>query len=97
MKALVLDYERAMLTRLSDGRRYGLSRHNRMTCRRADFRKLDGAHTVLRQVIANPIGVKTRPGTTPEQARSNMCERLNLYNKPGRLTLVSRLGNKQGA
>jgi 3-deoxy-7-phosphoheptulonate synthase len=42
--------------------------------------------------IANPIGVKLGPGTAPETA-IELCERLNPDNVPGRLTLVSRMGN----
>ena len=43
-------------------------------------------------MIANPIGVKIGPNMTPELA-VEYVERLDPHNKPGRLTLVSRLGN----
>ena len=45
-------------------------------------------------MIANPIGVKIGPTMTPELA-VEYVERLDPANKPGRLTLVSRLGNNK--
>ncbi|HEU0190894.1 MAG TPA: 3-deoxy-7-phosphoheptulonate synthase class II [Mycobacterium sp.] len=98
-EALVLDYERAML-RLSsadygeDGRPelFDLSAHYLWIGERT--RQLDGAHIALAEVIANPIGVKLGPATTPEMA-VEYVERLDPHNVPGRLTLVSRLGNAQ--
>jgi 3-deoxy-7-phosphoheptulonate synthase len=95
-EALVLDYERAML-RLSDQedgqpQLYDLSAHYLWIGDRT--RQLDGAHIALAEVIANPIGVKIGPTTTPEQA-VEYVERLDPHNKPGRLTLVSRLGNNR--
>ena len=96
-EALVLDYERAML-RLSDEfpgespepRLYDLSAHYIWIGERT--RQLDGAHIAFAEVIANPIGVKLGPTTTPEQA-VEYVERLDPHNKPGRLTLISRMGN----
>src|SRR6201990_386664 len=95
-EALVLDYERAML-RLSDEKDgqpqlYDLSAHYLWIGDRT--RQLDGAHIALAEVISNPIGVKIGPTTTPEQA-VEYVERLDPHNKPGRLTLVSRLGNNK--
>jgi 3-deoxy-7-phosphoheptulonate synthase len=96
-EALVLDYERAML-RLSDentdddGERklYDLSAHYLWIGERT--RQLDGAHVAFAEVIANPIGVKIGPTMTPELA-VEYVERLDPHNVPGRLTLVSRMGN----
>lgn len=93
-EALVLDYERAML-RLSESRHgepqlYDLSAHYVWVGDRT--RQLDGAHIGFVETIANPIGVKLGPTTTPEQA-AEYVERLDPHNKPGRLTLVSRLGH----
>ena len=92
-EALVLDYERAML-RLADEsgepRLYDLSAHYVWIGERT--RQLDGAHIAFAEVIANPIGVKIGPTMTPELA-VEYVERLDPHNKPGRLTLVSRLGN----
>jgi 3-deoxy-7-phosphoheptulonate synthase len=96
-EALVLDYERSML-RLSNGedeeggepQLYDLSAHTVWIGERT--RQLDGAHIAFAEVIANPIGVKIGPTMTPELA-VEYVERLDPHNKPGRLTLVSRLGN----
>ena len=95
-EALVLDYERAML-RLSDvedgeQQLYDLSAHTVWIGERT--RQLDGAHVAFAEVIANPIGVKIGPTMTPELA-VEYVERLDPNNKPGRLTLVSRLGNNK--
>jgi 3-deoxy-7-phosphoheptulonate synthase len=88
-EALVLDYERAML-RLHDGRLYDLSAHFVWVGERT--RQLDGAHVALAELLANPIGIKVGPGTTPEQA-TEYVERLDPDNEPGRLTLISRMGS----
>jgi 3-deoxy-7-phosphoheptulonate synthase len=96
-EALVLDYERAML-RLSDEfprqspepQLYDLSAHYIWIGERT--RQLDGAHIAFAEVVANPIGVKIGPTMTPELA-VEYVERLDPRNKPGRLTLISRLGN----
>ncbi len=96
-EALVLDYERAMLRlsdmTVSDGaapKLYDLSAHYVWIGERT--RQLDGAHVAFAEVIANPIGVKIGPTMTPELA-VEYVERLDPHNEPGRLTLVSRLGN----
>jgi 3-deoxy-7-phosphoheptulonate synthase len=54
-------------------------------------RSLDGAHIEYFRGIANPIGVKVGPGTTPEQALL-LADILNPQNEPGRLTLMPRMG-----
>jgi 3-deoxy-7-phosphoheptulonate synthase len=88
-EALALEYDRA-LTRVANGRAYGLSGHFLWVGERT--RQLDGAHIDFISRISNPIGVKIGPGTSPEVALE-LCERLNPENIPGRLTLVSRMGN----
>ena len=95
-EALVLDYERAML-RLAENDAgepalYDLSAHFLWIGERT--RQLDGAHIAFAELIANPIGVKIGPTTTPELA-VEYVERLDPHNKPGRLTLVSRMGNNK--
>ena len=97
-EALLLDYERAML-RLDTPRRRTRSS---TTCRRHFLwigertRQLDGAHVAFAELLANPIGLKIGPTTTPEQA-VEYVERLDPRNEPGRLTLISRMGNGRGA
>jgi 3-deoxy-7-phosphoheptulonate synthase len=88
-EALALEYDRA-LTRVSDGRAYGLSGHFLWIGERT--RQLDGAHIDFISRIANPIGVKLGPTTAPEYA-IELCEKLNPDNVPGKLTLISRMGN----
>ncbi|MFB9725232.1 class II 3-deoxy-7-phosphoheptulonate synthase [Haloechinothrix salitolerans] len=93
-EALLLDYERAML-RLDDpesaeAKLYNLSSHFLWIGERT--RQLDGAHIAFAEIMANPIGVKIGPTTTPEQA-VEYVERLDPHNQPGRLTLISRMGN----
>ena len=55
-------------------------------------RQLDGAHIAFAELLANPIGLKIGPTTTPEQA-VEYVERLDPRYEPGRLTLISRMGN----
>jgi 3-deoxy-7-phosphoheptulonate synthase len=88
-EGLVLDYERA-LVRVHEGRAYASSAHFVWIGERT--RRLDGAHVEFMSRIANPIGVKIGPSTTPEQA-TELVERLDPDGVPGRLTLISRMGN----
>jgi 3-deoxy-7-phosphoheptulonate synthase len=87
---LVLDYERALL-RLDEGRLFLLSAHQLWIGDRT--RQLDGAHVALAALLANPIGVKIGPSTTPEEAVA-LVERLDPEHVDGRVTLVSRMGNE---
>jgi 3-deoxy-7-phosphoheptulonate synthase len=88
-EGLVLDYERA-LVRVHEGRAYASSAHFVWIGERT--RQLDGAHVEFMSRIANPIGVKIGPSTTPEQA-TELVERLDPDGVPGRLTMISRMGN----
>ena len=93
-EALLLDYERAMLrmdnANAANPKLYNLSSHFLWIGERT--RQLDGAHIALAELLANPIGVKIGPTTTPEQA-VEYVERLDPRNEPGRVTLISRMGN----
>ena len=91
-EALLLDYERAMLrldTRF-EPRLYDLSAHFLWIGERT--RQLDGAHVALAAMLSNPIGLKIGASTTPELA-VEYVERLDPHGVPGRLTLISRMGN----
>ncbi|HZN75997.1 MAG TPA: 3-deoxy-7-phosphoheptulonate synthase class II [Micromonosporaceae bacterium] len=90
-EALALEYERS-LTRIVGDRAYDLSGHFLWVGERT--KQLDGAHVDFASRIANPIGVKLGPATTPELA-VELCERLNPDNIPGKLTLISRIGNQR--
>jgi 3-deoxy-7-phosphoheptulonate synthase len=87
---LVLDYERALL-RLDEDRLFLLSAHQLWIGDRT--RQLEGAHVALAALLANPIGVKIGPTTTPEDAVA-LVERLDPEHVDGRVTLVSRMGNE---
>ncbi len=92
-EALLLDYERALLrldTSRDEPRLYDLSSHFLWVGERT--RQQDGAHLAFAELLANPIGLKIGPGTSPELA-VEYVERLDPHNKPGRLTLISRMGN----
>jgi 3-deoxy-7-phosphoheptulonate synthase len=92
-EALLLDYERALLRLDTNGeqpRLYDLSSHFLWIGERT--RQLDGAHIAFAELLSNPIGLKIGPSTTPEMA-VEYVERLDPHNQPGRLTLISRMGN----
>jgi 3-deoxy-7-phosphoheptulonate synthase len=93
-EALLLDYERALTAVDEHGKAYDLSAHMVWIGERT--RDLDGAHVDLLSRIANPIGVKLGPTTTPETAIA-LCEKLDPAQQPGRLTLVSRMGAGRSA
>ncbi|MGE3287973.1 MAG: class II 3-deoxy-7-phosphoheptulonate synthase [Pseudonocardia sp.] len=92
-EALLVDYERAMLRldmRTGEPRLYSLGAHFLWIGERT--RQLDGAHIAFAELLANPIGLKIGPTTTPELA-VEYVERLDPNGVPGRLTLISRMGN----
>ncbi|GAA3851044.1 3-deoxy-7-phosphoheptulonate synthase class II [Saccharothrix violaceirubra] len=92
-EALLLDYERALLrldTNSDQPKLYDLSSHFLWIGERT--RQLDGAHIAFAELLANPIGLKIGPTTSPELA-VEYVERLDPHNQPGRLTLISRMGN----
>ncbi|MCU1686591.1 MAG: 3-deoxy-7-phosphoheptulonate synthase class [Amycolatopsis sp.] len=92
-EALLLDYERSLLrldTREDTARLYDLSAHFLWIGERT--RQLDGAHIAFAELLANPIGLKIGPGTTPAQA-VEYARRLNPHNVPGKLTFIARMGN----
>jgi 3-deoxy-7-phosphoheptulonate synthase len=94
-EALLLDYERAMLrldVESGSPRLYDLSSHFLWIGDRT--RQLDGAHVAMAELLANPIGVKIGPSTTPEMA-VEYVQRLDPHNMPGRLTLISRMGHSK--
>jgi 3-deoxy-7-phosphoheptulonate synthase len=54
----------------------------------------DGAHVEFFRGLANPIGVKVGPATTPEKLLE-LIEILDPQREPGRLTLIHRFGEKK--
>jgi 3-deoxy-7-phosphoheptulonate synthase len=89
-EGLVLDYEEALTRRDSlTGDWYDCSAHMLWIGERT--RTLDGAHVAFFVGVHNPLGCKLGPGATAEDALA-LCERLNPERKPGRMTLITRLG-----
>ncbi|SHN29444.1 3-deoxy-7-phosphoheptulonate synthase [Actinacidiphila paucisporea] len=88
-EALLLDYEVPLVRQAVDGTRYGLSGHFLWIGERT--RRLDGAHIELARGLANPVGVKVGPATTPAEVLG-YADALDPHRTPGRLTLISRMG-----
>ncbi|MBV9757674.1 MAG: 3-deoxy-7-phosphoheptulonate synthase class II [Alphaproteobacteria bacterium] len=89
-EALLLPYEQA-LTRVdsTSGDWYACSAHFLWIGDRT--RQPDGAHVEFLRGVKNPIGLKVGP-TTDADELLRLTEILNPENRPGRLTLVSRMG-----
>lgn len=95
-EALLLQYEEAM-TRIdtTTGLWYDTSAHMLWLGDRT--RQVDGAHVEYLRGICNPLGVKIGPKHEIDDLK-RLIERLNPANKPGRISLIVRLGaNKVGS
>lgn len=89
-EALLLDYEEALTRRDSlTGDWYDCSAHMVWIGERT--RELDGAHVEFFRGIRNPIGCKVGPTATTDEVLA-LCEALNPERVPGRLTLITRMG-----
>jgi len=89
-EALLLGYEEALTRRDSlTGDWYDCSAHFLWIGDRT--RQLEGAHVRFLEGIHNPVGVKLGPSATSDEVLA-LCERLNPERRPGRLTLLSRMG-----
>ncbi|MGH9190769.1 MAG: class II 3-deoxy-7-phosphoheptulonate synthase [Acidimicrobiales bacterium] len=89
-EALLLGYEEALTRQDSlTGEWYDCSAHLLWVGDRT--RQLDGAHTEFLAGVGNPIGAKLGPASDPAEV-VELCQRLNPYHMPGRLTLITRLG-----
>ncbi|PKI66207.1 hypothetical protein CRG98_013375 [Punica granatum] len=89
-ECLHLPYEQA-LTRLdsTSGLYYSCSAHLLWVGERT--RQLDGAHVEFMRGIANPIGIKASHKMDPNEL-VNLIGILNPHNKPGRITIIVRMG-----
>jgi len=89
-EALILEYEHS-LTRIDSrtNQPYDVSGHFVWIGERT--RQLDGAHVELLRNIANPIGVKLGPTSTPDDAIA-LYEKLNPDRVPGKVTFITRMG-----
>lgn len=97
-EALLLNYEQALTrrdsttARLEDGYEgdwYDCSAHMLWIGERT--RQPDGAHVEFLRGVKNPIGLKCGPTMTPDDLMV-LVDKLNPKNEPGRLTLITRMG-----
>ncbi|MFC0107698.1 3-deoxy-7-phosphoheptulonate synthase [Kibdelosporangium aridum] len=88
-EALLLDYELPLLRRDEDGRMLLASTHWPWIGERT--RQPEGAHVRLLSEVVNPVACKVGPEATVDEALA-LCEHLDPWREPGRLTLVARMG-----
>lgn len=89
-ECLLLPYEQALTRKDSTtGLCYNCSAHMLWVGERT--RQLDGAHIEFLRGVANPLGVKVSDKMDPAEL-VKICEILNPENKPGRLTVIVRMG-----
>jgi 3-deoxy-7-phosphoheptulonate synthase len=89
-EALILGYEEALTRQDSlTGDWYDCSAHMIWIGERT--RQLDGAHLEFFRGVGNPIGCKVGPSATPDDVLA-LCDALNPERRPGRLTLITRMG-----
>ena len=99
-EALLLNYEQALTRRDSttarpedgyEGDWYDCSAHMLWIGERT--RQPDGAHVEFLRGVKNPIGLKCGPTMTPDDLMV-LVDKLNPRNEPGRLTLITRMGEE---
>ncbi|MFE6868564.1 3-deoxy-7-phosphoheptulonate synthase [Kitasatospora sp. NPDC057692] len=88
-EALLLDYEMPMLRVDDKGRLYLGSTHWPWIGERT--RQVEGAHVALLSQVANPVACKVGPTMEPAELLA-LCEKLDPWRDPGRLTLIARMG-----
>jgi 3-deoxy-7-phosphoheptulonate synthase len=89
-EALILGYEEALTRQDSlTNDWYDCSAHMLWIGERT--RNPDEAHVEFFSGVRNPIGCKIGPTATPAEVLT-LCERLNPDRRPGRLTLITRMG-----
>ncbi len=99
-EALLLNYEQALTRRDSttarpedgyEGDWYDCSAHMLWIGERT--RQPDGAHVEFLRGVKNPIGLKCGPTMSPDDLMV-LVDKLNPRNEPGRLTLITRMGEE---
>ncbi|MEV5546674.1 3-deoxy-7-phosphoheptulonate synthase [Streptomyces sp. NPDC052309] len=89
-EALLLDFEEAFVRPDPlTGEAYLLSTHLPWVGDRT--RRPDGAHIALLAHVANPVAVKVGPDTRRSDLL-RLCAALDPHRRPGRLTLIARMG-----
>jgi 3-deoxy-7-phosphoheptulonate synthase len=92
-EALHLDYETALTRESIRGiGHYNMGTHLPWIGERT--RQIDGAHLEYFRGIKNPVAVKVSGAMQPAELLS-LIDRLNPENKPGRLTLIHRMGRQK--
>jgi 3-deoxy-7-phosphoheptulonate synthase len=90
-EALLLAFEEALVRRdAASGRHWGSSGHFLWIGDRTRFPA--SAHVELARGLANPIGVKCGPSLDPDTLL-HLLDRLDPERRPGRITLISRMGH----
>ena len=90
-EGLLLDYETAFTEPVGD-HWYNLGAHFLWIGDRT--RQLDGAHVEYFRGLENPIGIKAGPSMTPTEL-IDLITALEPANRPGRITVITRLGAQQ--
>ncbi|CAL9148414.1 unnamed protein product [Musa hybrid cultivar] len=89
-ECLLLPYEQALTRQDStSGLYYDCSAHFLWVGERT--RQLDGAHVEFLRGVANPLGIKVSDKMNPKEL-VKLTEILNPHNKPGRITVIARMG-----
>ncbi|MEV7192577.1 3-deoxy-7-phosphoheptulonate synthase [Streptomyces sp. NPDC093510] len=88
-EALLLDYEMPMLRMDDKGAMFLGSTHWPWIGERT--RQVEGAHVALLSQVSNPVACKVGPSMDPAELLA-LCERLDPWREPGRLTLIARMG-----
>lgn len=89
-ECLLLPYEQALTREDStSGLYYDCSAHMVWVGERT--RQLDGAHIEFLRGVANPLGIKVSDKMDPNEL-VRLIEILNAENKPGRITVITRMG-----
>ncbi|XP_074576113.1 phospho-2-dehydro-3-deoxyheptonate aldolase 1, chloroplastic-like [Curcuma longa] len=89
-ECLHLPYEQALTREDStSGQYYDCSAHMLWVGERT--RQLGGAHVEFLRGLANPLGIKVSDKMDPSEL-VKFCEILNPHNKPGKLTIITRMG-----
>ncbi|XAR53041.1 3-deoxy-7-phosphoheptulonate synthase [Bertholletia excelsa] len=89
-ECLLLPYEQALTREDSTtGLYYDCSAHMIWVGERT--RQLDGAHVEFLRGVANPLGIKVSDKMDPNEL-VRLIEILNPQNKPGRITIITRMG-----
>ena len=94
-EALLLEYEEA-LCRVDSLSGAPVAGSGHMVWIGDRTRQVDGAHVNFCSGVINPIGLKCGPSIT-EDDLVKLINKLNPYNEPGRITLITRFGANESS